>query len=180
MLLCLQYEAIDLYLSLNAEENDDDMHVYLLEAAISYLNQHFKTNLRVNYNYRAQECLDDAAEIEKVLDRTARERTVSSQKASMAAFKMAPIMKVLTHRHHGNSRELKCPKEHGPICYCPPQLVFRARFFGSNIYAIFTVPEKVKCFLCDKEIEAGTFGAHFEKHCQIFNPSLMSVNPFAA
>lgn len=157
------------------------MHVYLLEAANNYFNHAFKTDLKVNYNYKAQESSGDAAEIGKILDALATERTISSKKALMPAFKMTPIMKVLTNRHHGNSRKLKCPEEHGPICHsCPAQLAFRARFYGSNIYAIFAVEETVKCFLCDKEIELGTLNVHFQNDCKIFNPKAMRENPFAA
>lgn len=175
-----QYEAIDLYLSINAKETNDDMHVYLLEAAFVYFNERFKTNLKVNYNYKAQECSDDAAEIDKILSKLAIERTTSSKKAAMSNFKIRSIMKVLNNRHHGNSGKLKCPKEHGPICYCPPQLEFRARFFGSNIYAIFATEEKVKCILCNEEIGSGPLNTHFQNNCEIFNPTSMAVNPHAA
>lgn len=151
------------------------MHVYLLEAAISYFNKGFKTNLKVNYNYNYKPH-DDAAEIDKIMGVLAVERGISSKKASMPTFKMPPTMKVLTNRQHGNSQKLKCPKEHGLTCFRPP---FRARFFGSNIYAIFTVKEKVKCFVCDKEIDFGTLDAHFQNNCRVFNPAPVSANMFA-
>lgn len=155
-------------LTVNSEENNDDLHVYLLEAAFSYFNQCFKTSLRVNYNYKGHDSGD--SEVEKILNAVALERKITSKKVSMAIFKFTPDMKVLTKRHLGNSRELKCPPEHGAICYCGPQRMFRHRFFGSNIYAIFAVKEKVKCFLCDEEIEAATLHAHFQNDCYIFNP----------
>lgn len=67
---------VDLWLSINMVENDDDMHVYLLEAAISYFNNYYKTNLRVNYNYKDHDSGD--GEVNRILNAVALERSVSS------------------------------------------------------------------------------------------------------
>lgn len=171
----MQYEMMDLYLTVNAgNEQDDDMHVYLLESGIGYFNLCFKTSLKVNYNYKAQGSGD--GEVENLLAALAIERTISSKKPRIATFHFTPEMKVLTTRCVGNSQGLKCPKEHGPICYCPPQRMFRSQFFGSNIYAIFAVEENVKCFVCAKEMKLGQLQQHFQKSCTIFNPVPASAN----
>lgn len=51
--------------------------------------------------------------------------------------------------------------------------------FGSNICAMFEVDEKVRCFLCDKEVVLSTFHDHFEKDCRIFNPKPVFANMHA-
>lgn len=158
----------DLLLSVNSDENDDDIHVFLLEAAFSYFNNKFKTNLRVNYNYKDNDSSD--GEVEKILNSVARERKISSKKASYVHFRKPPVMKVLTKKHFGRSQGVKCPPEHGVICYCPSQLKFRERFQGSNIYAIYTIEKEVKCFLCDEKVDGAKLQAHFQKECYIFNP----------
>lgn len=161
---------LDLWLSSGSEGMNDDMHVYLLEAAIKYFNSRFGTNLKVNYNYQQHDLRD--ADVERILDVIAVERKISSKKASMACFK------VINKRHLGSIRELKCPPEHGLVCHCPPQRMFRDRFYGANIYAIFAVEDKVKCFLCDKERDCGNLNAHFQNEC-IFNPRPIVLNTFA-
>lgn len=175
----MQYEMMDLYLTINAgNEQDDDMHVYLLEYGIGYFNQCFKTSLKVNYNYKAQGSGD--GEVENLLAALAIERQISSKKPRIATFHFTPEMKILTIRRVGSSQGLKCPKEHGIPCYCPPQRMFRSQFFGSNIYAIFAIEENVKCFVCDKQMKLGQLQQHFQKDCTIFNPVPASANLYAA
>lgn len=156
------------------------MHVFLLEAAFSYLNETFKSNLKVNYNYRAQQLADEVTEVDAILRALAVERTITSTKTSH--FRKLPAMKVLTTRRTGNSRELKCPPEHGIVCYCGSQMEFRRRFFGANIYAIFAIEEQVKCLACNEEFDRSTFELrdHFQNVCETFNPKPMSAAAFAA
>lgn len=169
---------IDLYLSVSSDDKDENLHVYLLEAANNYFNNCFKTNLKVNFNYKAQE--SDNAEVKRILDALAIERKISLKKPRVAVFQITPIMKVLTTRRIGSSRDLMCPKEHGIPCYCPPQRKFRTRFYGSNIYALFAVEKKVKCFVCDSEMDTGNLQDHFQKNCVVFNPTPVCANTFAA
>lgn len=180
-LLRQQYEATDLFLSVNGKGMDDNMHMYMVEAAIKNFNERFKTSLKVNYNYKQHESSADAAEIDKILSELGIERTTSSKKAAMSNFKLRPTMKVLTTRRRGSSRALQCPKEHGPICHaCPAQREFRVQFFGSNIYAIFLSVDvkELKCLLCVEKIESGNLTTHFQNDCEIFNP-LSSEDPHA-
>lgn len=157
----------DLLLSVNAEEKNDDLHVCMFEYAINYFNNHFGTNLRINFNYKGQNSGD--AEVQQILDVVAGQRRMSCKKATMEGFKAEPVMRILTRRLTGNSRGIKCT--HGAIWYCESQMIFRQRFYGSNIYAIFAVEDPVKCFLCEQEMKKGTLNAHFENDCGIFNPA---------
>lgn len=171
---------IDLYLSAITDEKDDNMHVYLLESGFSYLNKAFETNLKVNYNYKSEEFAGEDVEADEILHTLALERTISSKKAS--PFRKIPYMKVLTNRRTGTSRQLKCPEEHGPICHCGPQMKFRSRFFGLNIYAIFVIEEQAKCLVCNKELKRATLQLrnHFQNDCETFNPKPMRAEVFEA
>lgn len=161
---------VDLYLSLNADDKDGNMHVYLLEAAFHYFNERFRTKLKVNYNYKAEECVDETVEVVSILRAIAEKKKLLAQKATYAVFTNEPALMLLTRRRKGNSSQLKCPKEHGMICYCGPQLKFRKRFFGSNIYAIFAIEEKVECFICGMTVDAAIMLTHLGKHCNPIHP----------
>ncbi|XP_031625882.1 uncharacterized protein LOC116342417 [Contarinia nasturtii] len=165
------YEMLDLYLTLRAEEEiSDNLNIYLLEAATTYLNRCFGTNLAINNNNSKQKNVDES-DVERILESVANDRKMSTKKARMEGLKVTPEIRVLSKKLKGNSREFKCVKKCGVACYCPPQMKFREHFFGANIYAIYTVEEnKVKCILCQEEMPKGTMDTHLDNNCPIFRP----------
>lgn len=163
---------LDLYLSVNTSvlpirKKNDGLNMYLLECAFRYLNQRFGTDLKINKNYTKDA---NHSDVDQILDSIASQRKISKKKASIDGFKASASMEILTKKLVGNSKDYKCTKDCIGVCYCGPQALFRHRFYGANIYAIFTSNENVKCLLCEKEMKPETMDAHLDNNCFVFQP----------
>lgn len=170
-----QYEMLDLFSNMNSTYRDDDnLKIYLLECAFSYLNRRFGTTLSINNNY-ATSHNNDASDVQQILDSIANERKRSGKKALIDGFKSTPHMRILTRKLVGSSDQFKCTKN-CMICYCQPQMVFRKRFYGANIYAINSISDdEVKCLLCEKEMKQDTLDTHLDNGCIVFKPLTRST-----
>ncbi len=173
-----QYELIQLYIQKRGsdagEETSPDLAAYLLYSGIQYFNICFGTNLVVNNNYKPH---NDDKDVQEILNSIIIARTSSTGK--IKNFTMPPQVKLLTKRITGNKNAVKCKNEKGcgAFCYgqgCPSAFALRQRYFGANIYFLFTV-DPLKCFLCEKEIDKGTLNAHYNKDCKAFGRSKENV-----
>lgn len=170
---------LDLYLSVNTsvtpvEKKVDGLHIHLLECAFAYLKGRFGISLTINNNY---DLGADDSDVKEILATLAVARKISKKRALIEGFKATPKMKILTRKLVGDSSDFKCKKNCGITCYCGPQQMFRHRFFGANIYAIFSDGDYVKCILCEKELEPSTIDAHLDNDCYVFKP-LVGPNVF--
>lgn len=150
--------------SKSAAEHSENPHLveYLLEAAMNYFNKRFETNHTLNNNYKPD---SDDTDVQEILASIANERMDSNGDS-----KMVPSVKLLTKKVAGNKVAVMCAENCGGFCYangCRSAAALRERFYGSNIYFIFTV-DGPQCFLCEKEIRGGTSGVHFDKDCKVF------------
>lgn len=165
-----QYELIQLYIQKRdadaSEKSSTDLVAYLLAGGMNYFNVRFGTNLVINNNYNPN---NDDTDVKEILASIVDERTPSTGKVGI--FTLAPKVKLLTGRIVGNPDSVKCKKGGcGGFCYttnCPSAVALRQRYYGSNIYFLFTV-DQPQCFLCEKIIKNGALNAHFNKDCKAF------------
>lgn len=170
-LFSLQYEMIQLYIDINdfhgEKEEDDDLTVYLLDAAIHYFNGRFKTNLILNNNYKNN--ADNDSDVIGLLTRIAESKK-SPKMSTFDGFRIAPAVQVLTKKVSGNKEAVKCGQSCGGFCYgsgCRAAIALRQRYYGASIFFIYTL-DGPKCFLCDKKITQGGLNNHFNQDCQVF------------
>lgn len=173
--------------AVHASSEENDSQVFLVLRGIAYLKEAFQMDLKINHNFEVAPISETSSDSEKNETYDGHMPTTNSDddgehvlkilggslaKLIPATLKRPPNVCILNNKLIvKNQNQFECKKGCTP-CYCEPELLFRERFRGARLFAIYEKNrDKIKCILCQIKVDREKLDEHFDNHCIVFKVS---------